>query len=93
MTDQFGIFFRYGYYPGITPIPEEFKIRHQQGTGEFFSIAYHHGLVRSLELTDVTDVVWKVAGRGCATCRAAGETRPPHLVPPAHPGCECTVSP
>jgi DivIVA domain-containing protein len=55
--------------------------------------AYHEGLVRSLELTDVTDLAWRVAGRGCATCRAAGETRPHDLVPPAHPGCECTVSP
>lgn len=55
--------------------------------------AYHDGLVRSLELTDVTDLVWRVAGRGCATCRAAGEEHPSDLVPPAHPGCECTVSP
>ena len=55
--------------------------------------AYHQGLVRSLELGEMTDLEWKVAGRGCATCRAAGEERPEGLFPPAHPGCECTVGP
>ncbi len=48
--------------------------------------AYHQGLVRSLELGEMTDLGWKVAGRGCATCRAAGEERPEGLIPPAHPG-------
>jgi DivIVA domain-containing protein len=55
--------------------------------------AYHEGLARSLELAGVTDLVWKVAGRGCATCRAAGADRQEDLRPPAHPGCECTLAP
>lgn len=55
--------------------------------------AYHEGLSRSLELTDVTDLTWRVAGRGCATCRGAGEERPAGALPPAHPGCECTLAP
>ncbi|MDH4116158.1 MAG: DivIVA domain-containing protein [Acidimicrobiia bacterium] len=54
--------------------------------------AYHRGLVRSLQLSDEADLHWVVAGRGCATCRVAGEEMPAETLPPAHPGCECTVA-
>jgi hypothetical protein len=54
---------------------------------------YHLGLVRSFELGGGSELRWRVAGRGCATCRAAGDERPEGAVPPAHPGCECTVGP
>jgi DivIVA domain-containing protein len=54
---------------------------------------YHQGLTRSFELGGGPELTWKVAGRGCATCRAAGEETPSDMLPPAHPGCECTLGP
>jgi hypothetical protein len=53
--------------------------------------AYHQGVSRSLELGGAGDPIWVVSGRGCATCRAA-KADPPASPPPAHPGCECTIS-
>lgn len=54
--------------------------------------AYHTGLVDSLRESDVGDLRWIVAGRGCASCRAAAE-RPVAGLPPAHGDCACTVLP
>lgn len=53
--------------------------------------AYHNGLAQSLEAGEHR-VRWVVAGRGCASCRAAGEEEPPASFPPFHAGCGCTLA-
>jgi hypothetical protein len=55
--------------------------------------AFHEGFLRAMELSGEPSARWVLAGRGCATCRAATEDRPEELFPPAHPGCECTLAP
>ncbi len=54
--------------------------------------AYHRGVARTLELAE-RPVGFVVAGRGCATCRAAAEEDPVTSVPPLHPGCSCLLVP
>lgn len=52
--------------------------------------AYHAGLVDSLREAGSPGLRWVVAGRGCASCRAATE-EPVTALPPGHVGCGCTV--
>lgn len=52
--------------------------------------AYHAGLVDSLREAGSPGLRWVVAGRGCASCRAAA-TEPVTALPPGHAGCGCTV--
>ena len=54
--------------------------------------AFHRGVARTLEMAE-RPVGFVVAGRGCATCRAAAEEDPVTSVPPLHPGCACLVVP
>ncbi len=61
--------------------------------------SYHRGLATSLD----GGVRVTLAGRGCATCRAAAESSEPtaaagngaatESTPPLHPGCTCTLVP
>lgn len=53
---------------------------------------FHRGITRTLELAD-RPVGFVVAGRGCATCRAAAEEDPVVSLPPLHPGCSCLLVP
>ncbi len=53
---------------------------------------FSRGIARTLELAD-RPVAFVVAGRGCATCRAAAEEDPVTSVPPLHPGCSCLLVP
>jgi hypothetical protein len=55
--------------------------------------AFHNGLAVTLAQAE-RPVTLVVAGKGCATCRAAAEEELgiDHL-PPFHGGCECTVAP
>ncbi|MDP8959673.1 MAG: DivIVA domain-containing protein [Actinomycetota bacterium] len=63
--------------------------------------AYHRGLARALGPGPLA-LRWQVSGRGCADCRAAAEAgaigaeealRGEAQLPPAHPGCACTLVP
>ncbi|MDH3517622.1 MAG: DivIVA domain-containing protein [Acidimicrobiia bacterium] len=53
--------------------------------------SYHAGLTASLRAAGFDSFNWVVAGRGCASCRAAAERS--DVDPPLHPGCSCTVVP
>jgi DivIVA domain-containing protein len=64
--------------------------------------AYHDGLLAAFAHVGVDSVRWVVSGRPCTTCRAmveAGPVAPGTLFggetirPPAHPSCECTLTP
>ncbi len=54
--------------------------------------AYHRGVAATAAIAERPTVL-AVAGRGCATCRAAAEESPtPGHLPPFHAGCECSVA-
>jgi len=54
--------------------------------------AYHAGFAAALRQEGAGDLRWVVAGRGCASCRAAAEA-PVAEPPPGHGGCACTILP
>jgi DivIVA domain-containing protein len=64
--------------------------------------AYHRGLVGAFRTAGVAATIWRVSGRGCSTCRAAGEAGAVAVgdafsngftIPPAHLDCGCTLLP
>ncbi|MGH8873955.1 MAG: hypothetical protein ACRDVM_01710, partial [Acidimicrobiia bacterium] len=68
--------------------------------GDLAHHAYHRGLVMSLATEGRGAVSWVVAGRGCASCRAARESgridlavHPSPELPPIHSECGCTIVP
>ncbi len=54
---------------------------------------YHSGVVAAMRSAGHDSLAWRVAGRGCATCREHGAERSTSAVPPVHPNCECTLAP
>lgn len=54
--------------------------------------AYHAGFAAALRQEGADHLRWVVAGRGCASCRAAAE-EPVTEPPPGHGGCACTILP
>ncbi|MDX1450284.1 MAG: hypothetical protein R3246_14635, partial [Acidimicrobiia bacterium] len=54
---------------------------------------YHRGLVAGMGAAGHENLSWRVAGRGCATCREHGSERAATAIPPAHADCECTLAP
>lgn len=69
---------------------------------EYSKQAFHRGLLAGAREAGAETVVWVLAGRGCSTCRAVAQIGPVDIgsdfpgidgVPPAHPGCECSLVP
>jgi DivIVA domain-containing protein len=69
---------------------------------DYATRAFHRGMLAGGRGAGAERISWVVAGRGCPTCRAAAkagavaiESDFPGIegVPPAHPGCACTIVP